>query len=209
MVKKIAVAALVFCVSAVLFGCGGSQQSNSAASSSAASSSASSASSASSEASSSAESSSASSESAQQEGIPNPWHEAATAEEAGQGAFGDTFVVPEKLPVGEVVWMAPTFSYMEDLAQADYEAGAVQACVRKGKARSGIMLHGVYDEFKLTWTTDVNGMEVTCNGNDEGIANLIEWCSDGYGFSVYMIGLGGENYGVTDADLAALVESIK
>lgn len=141
--------------------------------------------------------------------MANPWSEATTADEAGVGAFEDAFEVPDDLGLGDIAWFAPRFRYMEGIAEADYEGGAVEAWVRKGKGLSGSDLHGVYTEFELTWTEDVDGMTVSCSGHEEGIANLLEWSDGDYGYTVYLIGLGGENYGVHEEDIADLVSAIK
>jgi hypothetical protein len=142
-------------------------------------------------------------------GMPNPWSDAASAEEAGQGAFGDTFSVPESLPVGDVDWIGVTYSYMDGIAQADYEAGAVMATVRKGKDVSGEMLHGVYEKFDADWTVVCGDIDVACQGYELDFANLMEWSADGYNYSVYIVGTGGENFGVGVADVPNVVASIK
>lgn len=141
--------------------------------------------------------------------MANPWTSAESGEEAGKGAFDDVFAVPEDLALGDIEWKAPKFSYMEGIAEANYDGGAVEAWVRKGSGVSGSDLHGVYNEFEVSWTTDVDGVQVSCSGHEEGVANLLEWNVGNYGYTAYVIGLGGENYGVDAADVAGLVGSIK
>ena len=144
-------------------------------------------------------------------GMANPWSDVATAEEAGAGAFGDTFEVPETLSIGDIPWQPATFRYMDGIAEADYEGGAVEAWVRKGKDVSCEMLHGVYEDPAQpwhTWTVDVNGTEVSCLGYEQDVANVMEWTDGTYNFSVFVTGLGGENYGVVGDDIAETVSSI-
>ncbi len=141
--------------------------------------------------------------------MANPWTSAESGEEAGKGAFDDVFAVPEDLALGDIEWKAPKFSYMEGIAEANYDGGAVEAWVRKGSGVSGSDLHGVYNEFEVSWTTDVDGVQVSCSGHEEGVANLLEWNVGNYGYTAYVIGLGGENYGVDAADISGLVSSIK
>ena len=114
--------------------------------------------------------------------MANPWTSAESGEEAGKGAFDDVFAVPEDLALGDIEWKAPKFSYMEGI---------------------------VYNEFEVSWTTDVDGVQVSCSGHEEGVANLLEWNVGNYGYTAYVIGLGGENYGVDAADISGLVSSIK
>ena len=142
-------------------------------------------------------------------GIANPWTDAADAAAAAKGAGFDGFDVPDQLPIGDSNWIGVTFKSMKGIAEADYEGGATMAHVRKGQGVSGEALHGVYDEFTEVWTANANGIEVKCNGTEKGVANLIEWSADGYSYSVYCIGTGGENYGMAEADIANVVASIK
>lgn len=147
-------------------------------------------------------------------GIPNPWSDAATAEEAGKGAGFEGFTVPDALPVGDVEWAAPAFSFMEGIAQADYDAAAAQAIVRKGSADfTGEMLHGVYETFEITWThpckVGSDTIEVTCNGYEKGTASLMEWSANGYNYSVYIANLDSEIFGIAEADMADVVASIQ
>ncbi|MBQ6394995.1 MAG: hypothetical protein IJH87_01420, partial [Atopobiaceae bacterium] len=46
-------------------------------------------------------------------GMANPWSEAATAEEAGEGAGLDEFPAPDEFTIGGVVFGDPVFSYMD------------------------------------------------------------------------------------------------
>ena len=199
--KKFAALVAVAVLAMVLAGCASSASSSAASGSSSAGSSEA--------ASTSGESSTASSSEASV-GMPNPWSDAATAQEAGEGAgFADGFTVPDQLPVGDIEWIDVTYKYMTGMAQADYEAGAVAGCVRKGQGVSGQEFTGDYNVYEHTWTVEADGIEVTCSGHEEGKTNLGEWSADGYSYAVYMEGLGGENVGVTDAEMVNVVASVK
>lgn len=139
---------------------------------------------------------------------PNPWHEAANAAEAGNGAFGDTFEVPETLSVNNVSLPTSSFSYMEDMAQANYQNDTASVCVRKGKNVSGQTLHGVYDEFEFKWIVDDGNVQVACSGRQKGIANLMEWHASGCGYSAYADDPNNPGFGITEADVPVLVDII-
>lgn len=195
--KKVAALAAVAVLAMVLAGCASSASSSAASGSS-------------SSGSSEAASASGASSGEASASIANPWSDAASAQEAGEDAgFADGFTVPEQLPVGDIEWIDVTYKYMAGTAQADYEAGAVAGCVRKGQGVSGQEFTGDYNVYEHTWKVEVDGVEVACSGHEEGKANLGEWSADGYSYAVYLNGLGGENVGVTDADMANVVASVK
>ena len=102
--------------------------------------------------------------SSQQTGMINPWQDAASAEEAAQGAGLDSFSVPEanELTIGP---MGPwTFRYMEGLAEAEAPAGAAEVLIRKGQAAEPGDASGDYGEYPLQWTQNIKGLDVTCFG---------------------------------------------
>ena len=208
-----------------LAGCASSSSSSASASSastSAASASASAASASASDASASASAAAASSSasaasgeasSAASAGMANPWTEAASADEAAKGAGLDSFDVPEALPVGDTQWMAPTFTYMNDIAQAHWDAGAADAYARKSKNLSGRELSGDYNSYGFEAITEITidgtKVDVTVSGPDDDVANLMEWSFGGYSYVVGCRGLGGENYGIHYDDYEKVVTSIR
>ena len=141
--------------------------------------------------------------------MANPWNKAATAEEAAKGAGLDGFTVPAELTIGTVEAKDPAFTYMEGIAQAEYNAGAVGFMVRKGKGVNGQEFTGDYNNYAETWVQDAYGTQVECSGKEKGKANLATWQADGYVYALYCVGLGGENYGIPEAELAGIVAAVK
>jgi len=146
---------------------------------------------------------------ASQTGMPNPWTDVATPEEAAAGAGIDSFNVPTegKIQDMEIVG-APVFRCMDGIAEADYEFGAASLCVRKGLATAAAEpddISGVYEDYAKSWTIDVNGVPVTCKGNVDGQAILTLWTDAEYAYSLFAQGLGGdENFGLKDATVTEL-----
>ena len=147
-------------------------------------------------------------------GMPNPWSDVATAEDAAKGAGFDEFAVPVEGTIQDMKMVsAPTFRCMEGLAEANYEFGASSICIRKGKpevASEGSDVSGVYDTYAKTWTVKVGDIDVTCQGNVDGQSIKTLWSSGGYDYSIYAMGLGGdENFGLTNETVTTLVGQIK
>ena len=144
-------------------------------------------------------------------GMPNPWSDAESAEEAAAGAGIDSFTVPEpgtKLNSGQV--FPYRFSYMEGLAQADTDLGAAQICLRKGVATDTGDVSGDYNEYSCSWKQDVDGIEVSCFGMDEGRATKSIW-SDGdcdYCVLAYSQGDSSLDFGLDEQDLAVFVKAM-
>ena len=121
-----------------------------------------------------------------QTGVANPWQEAATAEEAAQGAGIDGFSVVEgaRLSLGAIEpW---TFQYMEGIAEADSYAGASSIIVRKGTAPDGPNIAGDYNEYPAQWGQTIKGLEVTCYGHADDAASLVLWSANGYDYSIFV-----------------------
>jgi hypothetical protein len=142
--------------------------------------------------------------------IANPWSDAASAGEAAEGAGLDSLVLPTVLELREMEFANPSFSCMEGIAQANYEAGAAALVVRKGAADTAVEeLSGDYSEYERAWVQDCNGIEVQCFGNVEGEAIRIGWQTAMGTYSVMMQGLGGDEIGLTAGDVVTVVESIR
>lgn len=198
--KKLLVAACAVLFALALAGCASSGSSNASSNAASGSSSASS-----NEASSSAASAASSSEST---GLANPWSDADSAEAAAQGAGVDSFELGDNLGMTDKTLFDPTYRYMDDIAEATLQGGAFDVTVRKSMHQGGQMLNGDYNDYPEFWTTTIDGVEVTCHGYKEGVATAFEWCDDA-NYSVLFRGLGGENMGVEEADIAAIVKNVK
>lgn len=208
--KLIAAMAVASVLVLALAGCASSGSGSAASKSASASSASASASASASSASASASSASASAASV---GMPNPWSDAASAEEAAKGAGLDTFSVPEgiKISLGEVP--AATYSYMDGIAQAKIEFPAVEMTIRKGKASAAAEegdISGDYTEYANTWTQNIKGLEITCFGNREGDATKTIFQVDDTCYSINVLGLGGDtDYGLKAEDLQSLIMALQ
>ena len=146
--------------------------------------------------------------SAESTGLANPWSDADSAEAAAQGAGIDSFELGDNLGMADKTLFDPTYRYMDDIAEATLQGGAFDVTVRKSMHQAGQMLSGDYNDYPELWTTTIDGIEITCHGYKEGVATAFEWCNDG-NYSVFFRGLGGENMGVDEEDIAAIIQSVK
>ena len=142
-------------------------------------------------------------------GIANPWSDVASAEEAAAGAGIDAFEVADSYTVGDLAFTINRFSCMQDLAEADYDGGASELVVRKGRGMAEDEVHGDYNDYGSTWSDAAREVTVTCRGFEPEIANLITWTSDDYVYAIMVHGLGGENFGVPAEEVAGLVSQIQ
>ena len=127
-------------------------------------------------------------ETEQQTGIANPWSEAATLEEAveGAGIDGFTFVDGMVLTLGEV--NAETYRYMDGSGD----------------------ISGDYNKYAYEWTQNVKGLEVKCFGNREGEATKTIWTVDDYSYAILAYGAGGDDdFGLNADDINSLVNGIQ
>ena len=148
------------------------------------------------------------SSSAESVGIANPWSDVDSAEAAAQGAGVGTFELGENLGMADKTLFDPTYRYMDDVAEAPLQGGAFDVTVRKSMHQSGQMLSGDYNNYPEFWTTTIDGIEVSCHGYEAGVATAFEWCNDA-NYSVIFRGLGGENMGVDETEIAAIIQNVK
>jgi len=149
-------------------------------------------------------------ETSQMVGMPNPWSEVSSAEEAAQGAGIASFSVPAdvELTVGPVTEV--TYRCMDGIAEANIMYPACQATIRKGVVPEGEDISGDYNEYAYTWTQSVKGLELTCSGNREGDATKTVWAVDGTSYCILAQGLGGDSdFGFSANDLNSLVNAIQ
>ena len=154
----------------------------------------------------------ASEESSEFAGMPNPWTEVETPEEAAEGAGVGSFQVPEdgtETSAGTVDWAV--FQYMEGIAEADGWLGTAELTVRKGLQQDYEDVSGDYTEYKYEWSQEVDGQEVQCGGNEEGRAMKVTWLSDSCSYSIGIRGQGDlyDTYGVDADAVAALVSATR
>lgn len=133
--------------------------------------------------------------------------EDATAAAEAAGFSGD-FVVPYPLPIGDYEWSQPNFTAMDHVAQADYDGGTICASIRKGEGVSIEDLSADLNAYNYDWTQDVDGIEVTCHGYEEGIANFLEWETDGCSYDVWCVSTREGNLGMSEGEVYDMVTSI-
>ncbi|MBQ3280826.1 MAG: hypothetical protein IJH41_00305 [Eubacterium sp.] len=146
-------------------------------------------------------------------GMPNPWSDVATAEEAAEGAGVETFEcagIETSLGTTE----PEVYRWMKGLAEAQFPIAAVDMTIRKGTdALTDVAegdISGDYNEYKYTWTQDVDGTEVTCSGNRKGESTKTLWSKNGYYYSISAFGAGGDDdFGLSEDDVKALVSGVK
>lgn len=185
----------------VLAGCSSSTDSSSASSSDNASASA------------SASESGAASEASEHEsaGMPNPWSDVASAEEAAKGAGLDAFPLPE----GEIADLGKPidvkYRCMEGMAEAVYEFPASQVTVRTAAIAEDDLfdISGDYGEYAEEWTENIANVPVACAGNRKGESTKTYWGEDGIAHSIVAQGLGGDDdFGLTLERLTVFVEAM-
>ena len=140
--------------------------------------------------------------------LANPWSDVDSAEAAAKGAGVGSFELGDNLGMADVTLFDPTYRYMDDVAEATLQGGAFDVTVRKSMHESGQTLSGDYNNYPEFWTTTVDGIIVTCHGYEAGVASAFEWCNEG-NYSVLFRGLGGENMGVYEAGIAAIIQNVK
>ena len=137
------------------------------------------------------------------------WKDSKNMEEAGEAAgFTNGFTLPDLLPIGDYKWSEPTFTYMENVAEANYDGGEACACVRKGEGVPLKDLSADLNDYKFDWTQDCDGIEVTCHGYEEGIANFLEWTRDDCSYDVWCVSTSEDNIGMNEEEVAAMVAGV-
>ena len=142
------------------------------------------------------------------------WTEAATAEEAAQGAGLDSLADLNgvKISLGELGTMGSvTYRYMDGVAQIFCPAAAVEMSAIKAKVPAGdgdVSFDST--AYAHEWTQDVDGQEVHCFGNREGEATKTIWTDGEYNYAVLAYGAGGDDdFGLQPEDVAIMVNALK
>ena len=147
-------------------------------------------------------------------GVPNPWSDVDSGEEAAEGAGLELFEVPEgvEISLGEIE--VKQYRCMDGLAEAIIEFPAVEMTIRKGNDKSLESakgdISGDYNEYKESWTQNIKGLEVNCSGNEKGKATKTVWTVDDVDYSITVLGLGGdENFGLSEDDLNSIINGLQ
>lgn len=162
--------------------------------------------------------SSSSGSSSAQTGIANPWSDAATAQEAAEGAgVGEFNLLAENTMVenGPVNW--DSYHFMEGIAQADGYVGAGLMSVRKGLPSAAVEkvdgvndISGDYNEYDHSWELDANGTTIHCYSYEEGRTMKAIWESSDYCYAMLLRSQGDDEYkfGLGDNDIKTIASSI-
>jgi len=143
----------------------------------------------------------------------DPWTKVSSAAEAAKGAGNmEDFEVPQQLKINDLTFSDPAFSYLDGVAQASYESGAIGIYVRKACGiYGGPMTDRDPGEFPQHWTQqtgDDTDDVVECYGMKKDSAIVIQWGDEAEFYTVTSQGLGGEEYGMDAATVARLTEVI-
>lgn len=140
-------------------------------------------------------------------GMPNPWTEASTMDEAAEGAGVGSLIFTEdgtSTPAGTLVWYG--YRYTNGIAEVNGAIGAAELTVRKGLSSIGD-ISGDYNAYDYTWELAVDGITVNCSGNIEGQAMLMTWTRGDYSYSIMVRGQGDlyDTYGLQSDTIEPLV----
>lgn len=139
--------------------------------------------------------------------MANPWTEASTMDEAAEGAGVGSLILTEdgtETAAGMLNWYG--YRYMDGIAEVEGGIGTATITVRKGLASLGD-ISGDYTAYAYTWDMEVDDIDVTCSGNEEGQAMLFTWSTGDYNYSVMVRGQGDlyETYGLASDTVTPLV----
>lgn len=127
---------------------------------------------------------------------------------AASAGFTSDFVVPNPPPVGDYDWSEPTFTAMDNVAEAVYDGKGIAISIRKGEGVPLEELSADTTGYTLKWTWEVDGIEVTCHGFELDVANFIEWEADGCSYDVWCMSTGAGILGMSEAEVAAMVNAV-
>ena len=142
----------------------------------------------------------------------DPWTKVSSAAEAAKGAGNmEDFEVPQQLKINDLTFSDPAFSYLDGVAQASYESGAIGIYVRKACGiYGGPMTDRDLDSFPEHWIQKVgdDGDDtVDCYGMEKDSAIVIQWGDAEEFYTVTSQGLGGEEYGM-DVNTVSWLEDV-
>ncbi len=142
----------------------------------------------------------------------DPWTKVSSAAEAAKGAGMEDFEVPPQLQINDLTFSDPAFSYLDGVAQASYESGAIGIYVREASGiYGGPMTDRDLKSFPEHWTQQVGDDAddvVDCYGMEKDSAIVIQWGDTEDFHTVTSQGLGGEEYGMDAATVSRLEDMI-
>ena len=138
--------------------------------------------------------------------IPSAWSEAATPEEAADGAVLDGFVLPEVIGCADFLPEHRLLSYMDGLVQAVYDNGTDHMVIRKGTGSADVS--GDYNSYPETREVVFKGLTIRCFGSD-GQIRLARWESGGNSYSLAFNAGDTARPGLTEDQVTSLVSQIR
>lgn len=141
--------------------------------------------------------------------MADPWGDAADAEAAAKGAGLAGFSVPDKVVVGANEVGSPSFSYMDGVAQATYEAPAWHLVIRKGA--DGALAADIPGDRRAharTWDVAEGGLTIACAGDEVGRALLAEWQGEDGPLSIESVAMGGGEVPMSDDEVVAIARAV-
>ena len=147
------------------------------------------------------------------EEIPDPdtWDKQASKEDALAAVGMESFEIPEGAEIRLGAVTAGEYRTHEGAVKVNVAYPAVDMFVYKAAEDiNGGDPTFEGNEYANEWTQDIDGITVTCYGNNEGDATKTVWTKDGYSYAIIVHGLGGEiDFGLHAEDLAAVVPGIQ
>ena len=133
-------------------------------------------------------------------GMANPWSDAATIADAARGAGLESFTLPEVLTCFAGAAPAPSFRYMDGLAEAVYTDGTNTLVLRKGMGTEDVS--GDYNTYPETREIVWKGLTITCAG-ENGMTRKAAWFVGENAFSLTFTAP------LADSDVTSIVNQIQ
>lgn len=142
---------------------------------------------------------------------PDTWDKQASKEDALAAIGMESFEIPEGAEIRLGAVTAGEYRTHEGAVKVNVAYPAVDMFVYKAAEDiNGGDPTFEGNEYANEWTQDIDGIIVTCYGNNEGDATKTVWTRDGYSYAIIVHGLGGEiDFGLHAEDLAAVVPGIQ
>lgn len=142
---------------------------------------------------------------------PDTWDKQASKEDALAAIGMESFEIPEGAEIRLGAVTAGEYRTHEGAVKVNVAYPAVDMFVYKAAEDiNGGDPTFEGNEYANEWTQDIDGITVTCYGNNEGDATKTVWTIDGYSYAIIVHGLGGEiDFGLHAEDLAAVVPGIQ
>lgn len=133
-------------------------------------------------------------------GMANPWSDAATIADAARGAGLESFTLPEVLTCFAGAAPAPSFRYMDGLAEAVYTDGTNTLVLRKGLGTEDVS--GDYNTYPETREIVWKGLTISCAG-ENGMTRKAAWFVGENAFSLTFTAP------LADSDVTSIVNQIQ